>query len=1104
MTLSFCAVVVPQAKAADFGFNAALSLTGSCNVSELDPVPDPSTPPCPDGAHPPAAFSSPRAVTTDFYGNIYVASYGRETGTPNGRIDIFDSSGYFITEIANLTGPKSVAVDSQGVLYVFEHRSSSPAVSQIVKYEPAASSYHPENGEIVYDSPPTVVDGELNNFVMGLTINPVNDHLFSRQGTVIAEYKSAAEGNEPLPSISLAGPGVSTTNLSVGLAVDAAHGRIYASVQVSSAPHGPYVIHVLELASPHNFIGTIEGGELPHGKFDAEPAIAVDEETGRIFTYFENPTGNAPVFVFDEDGDYLFSVDREFEYPNTGTQIWVDKGPFSPNTGYLFVPSLPPEGATGHVYVFGPTSEEAPEVESVSFSNVASDEAELRGRINTGNLATTYRIEYTTEQGFEENGFSGALVAGEGQLPAGTVPVAVSAFATGLSAETSYRFRVVATNSEGKDEAAAVFATYPSSPLSSCPNDSLRTGLSGILPDCRAYELVTPGATNARIPTGVGFFGVYFPTRQASPAGDRVSFFIEGGVLPGEDGTGSLGGDPYLSSRGSEGWSTAVAGPDGAESPALLSGSSSPDQEHSFWATGSSQGSAAVAGAGTSYVRYPDGHSAFVGRGTLGTDPKARGVLISEGGGHIIFVSGTPLGVGAVQLEENAPPDGTTAIYDRTGEVTHVVSLLPGDAPQSEGENANYAGASLDGEGVAFTINGTLYLRHANDETYEIGSGRTFAGVAEGGERIFYMQNGNLKAFDVGSGAITFATGGEITPVNISPDGSTAYFVSPDVLTGGQGPTGETPVDGERNLYRSREGAIKFIGVVTDRDVEGEVTNEKIDGLGLWLDAVGGGTLGKVPARTSPDGSVLLFESRAALSGYENDGYAEIYRYDAGADTLDCLSCNPTGEPGKGNAKLESIAKGRGASPEPFSAYSFVANLRADGRRALFESPEALVPWDTDGLLDVYEWEEQGVGSCTRSSGCVYLISSGQSGSPEYLYGVSDSGDDVFFRSSDLLLPADEEETPSIYDARVEGGFPEPAVAGPCQGEGCRPGVSPQPQLSSPAQPDLGVNDNIRKGRKCPAGKRKVKHRGKVRCVKKHHRHRGHKRHAGQAGGGAR
>src|SRR5215467_11471769 len=84
-----------SAQAADLhAFDPVLSLTGDCSESTLDPVPDPGTCPMPPGVagvdHPKTPFGTAKAVTTDSYGNIYVASpTGSESGA-EARIDIFD------------------------------------------------------------------------------------------------------------------------------------------------------------------------------------------------------------------------------------------------------------------------------------------------------------------------------------------------------------------------------------------------------------------------------------------------------------------------------------------------------------------------------------------------------------------------------------------------------------------------------------------------------------------------------------------------------------------------------------------------------------------------------------------------------------------------------------------------------------------------------------------------------------------------------------------------------------------------------------------------------------------------------------------------------
>lgn len=1086
----------PRAHAVEpHAFDPVLSLTGGCTTSTIDAVADPSNPPCPEGDHP-GSFNRPHSVATDRCGNIFVASLGKlSSGGTAGRVDIFDAGGFYITTIEDPTAAaSSVAVDSKNNLYVFQYRpptETTDYVSRIVRYTPTTNN--PCSGELAYDAPPVVV-AELSagSNETGIAVNNANDHLFVHLGISVAEYGSAEEGN-PLLDDTI-GEGIIFNVRGVGIAVDAEHERLYLSDNKR--------VRVLELDEPHALLMTIEGSDTSAGvEFANFLSVAADEKTGHFFIF--DGEGTNVVYEFAENGEYLSTISHDFQSVS-GQQIAIDNGPQSPNGGlnpgsrYLYVPSHP--GGIGHLFAFGSQDAECqPSVGSLSFANVTAGEAELRATVNPCNGLTSYAFEYTPEQLFEEQGFSGAAIAGQGQLPSVGSDLLVSTALTGLTPGTTYRFRIVATNGAGADQEEGTFATYPS-PGSSifCPNSAVRTGLSGALPDCRAYELVTPPDTNARSPIGVGYLGIYFLTREAAPSGDRVSFQIEGGSLPGIGGTGAFGGDPYLATRGSNGWSTISTGPNGYESPALLPGSTSPDQGYSFWSTGSGEGSASIEEKVTTYVRYPDGHSALVGRGRINTDPRAVGKLISENGSHIIFVSPNAAGGAstAVQLEGNAPPDGTQAIYDRTAdEVTHVVSLLPGNVTPGPGQNALYVGASLDGRGVAFSIGNTLYLRHDNAETYDIGDGVTYAGIAEGGGRIFYLEDGDLFAFDVQSRAvIPFSSSGDVTVVNVAGMGSSAYFVSPSRLTTEPNSSGATAKVGQNNLYLSEEGAISFVATVTERDVKGTTGNVSTEGLGLWVDAVGPGQLARDPSRSTPDGRVLVFESRASLTDYDSEGENQIYRYDSLREELRCISCNPTLAAATGSASLQSISQGQG-QPEPFGPYGYVPNLRSDGLRLIFQSSEPLVPTDTNGLQDVYEWEAQGVGSCALADGCVYLISSGHSDRRSYLYGVSSSGDDVFFRTADRLLPIDTDETPSIYDARVGGGFLE-AADEPCEGEACRPGMTIPPGLSSPAQPAIGARDNVRR---CPKGKRKVRRHGKVRCVKKHRKHHRHSKHRASA-----
>jgi len=1066
---------------ASYVFEPTRSLTGSCTTSPLDEVPDPG--PCPGTPgidHPSASFKNPN-VTTDAYGDIYVVNGSTEAK----KIDVFGPEGTFITEFEDKSNPLSIAVDSKGNVYVTEEPLGERRVK---RFSPTV--YKPEAEEIKYEASPVVVADEstkpffLISFESSVAVD-ANDLLYVDYGKGVSIFKSAEDGNEPLKLKAIDG-----LERSCSIAIDSVHKKIYLGERIP----GHSVVRVFELESPYGELkeDEIDGSTTPAGEFlatEGRTKIDVDDAAGHVFV------GDFPakkVYEFKEDGTYMATIEHSFEGV-PGGEIAVDDGPFSPHPqkeGWLFVPSGQ-SPTLGHVYAFEPHEEGPPIIESTSVDGITEAEATLHATINPGGLATEYRLEYVSQQQFdEEEGKSfeneNATVAGEGTLPKGGAGIAVSAAAAELESGTAYRFRVFAENEEGEGEEERSFKTFPAKEGPQiCGNEAFRIGLSSLLPDCRAYELVTPPDTNGHPPIG-GFGGYNFPVLRAAADGNHLSFLIEGGTLPGFESAGSFNGDPYLATRGSEGWGSSALGPSGKEAIGPKQLGLSPDQAYSFW---QASADAAV------HIRYPDGHSELVGRGSLGEDPAVDGHLITEGATHIIFTTKES----SVQLEPNAPPAGTGAVYDRSAEgPTHLVSLLPGNLTPAAKEDATYLGASEEGEGIAFSIKGTIYLRLHNEETFKVaGPGATFAGVADEGKRVFYLEGGELFAFDAeAEEAIPFSSSGDVTPVNVASGGTRAYFVSPSVLTGEPNPNGEEAEGGKENLYLSEEGAISFVGIVTERDVEGEaIASGQVGGLGLWIEGLKAiaPSAAKDPSRTTPSGQTLLFESRADLTGLESEGFAQIYRYDSVEGRLDCLSCSPTDTPPTSDASLQSIQPEQ-FSPQPAGDQLKIPNQSPDGKRAFFQTTEPLVVGDTDKQLDVYEWEAENVGSCKEEGGCVYLISGGHSASPDYLFAMSASGDDVFFRTPDqLLLPRDTEATLSIYDARVGGGFAEPHAGIPCASVDTCQG-SPTPPPGSPqATTTPGTDGNVSPAKHCPKGKHKVIRHGEEVCVKKHHKKKHHR-----------
>jgi hypothetical protein len=121
--------------------------------------------------------------------------------------------------------------------------------------------------------------------------------------------------------------------------------------------------------------------------------------------------------------------------------------------------------------------------------------------------------------------------------------------------------------------------------------------------------------------------------------------------------------------------------------------------------------------------------------------------------------------------------------------------------------------------------------------------------------------------------------------------------------------------------------------------------------------------------------------------------------------------------------------------------------MSADGSKVFFETTDALVPQDTNGTDDVYEWEASGAGGCATPRGCVALISSGQSPYSSHFQNATSSGNDVFFLTREQLVAQDTDQNVDLYDAHIDGGFPASPTPSPCSRDTCRGQPTPGPSV---------------------------------------------------------
>ena len=343
--------------------------------------------------------------------------------------------------------------------------------------------------------------------------------------------------------------------------------------------------------------------------------------------------------------------------------------------------------------------------------------------------------------------------------------------------------------------AALVFGFTGRASADACPNEALRARQASgvVLPDCRAYEQVTPVEKNGNDPE-LGYVA------QAAPSGDAITFFS---LLPFDVPiTGAPTFPSYLATRDAGGWST--QGVDAPPAPGeVKAGGEVAGWSEDLSEIAESTSGANLPGAVAGREFYLRDSATGVYRRVV--QAEARLDSVTPDGSYVLFESEADLGVAGAAA-------GKSNLYEWDAETGQLG--LVGVLPESEGERgAAPAGGSIagpygwlegrteepgvssgyylqdvissDGSRVFFTADGTgqLYVREdplsASARTVHVSASQKTNGAGIGGTDPDGPQPAAFMA--------------------ATPDGSDVFFTSHEELTNDAN-TGPGPGIGRANL----------------------------------------------------------------------------------------------------------------------------------------------------------------------------------------------------------------------------------------------------------------------------------------------------------------
>ncbi len=798
------------------------------------------------------------------------------------------------------------------------------------------------------------------------------------------------------------------------------------------------------------------------------PTAALDDaatvtDTTATFSGSVNPNGlNAGYrFEYRPDSNPNFTklpvTDADAGPVNSTNPISQNATGLEPNTLYhlrLVATKIYDGGTTTTAEKMFTTDSAPPDVTSVVAYGLDDTSVELTGRIDPNSQTTSYVFEYGTSPALGSSTPAAAIGNGAN-------PVPVSQPLSGLLPDTTYHYRLVATN--------------PAGPTPS-PTKTFHTRATPLPSNDRAYEQVSPIDKN---------YGRMIATGAVSRDGSSVSYSSTSGFgePPGEV---SLATASYVSQRSDDAWLTVtptVPRCGGGDQSSFDNPVLSPDLSRFTWTYSPAVGvscvvPALVAGA----PAVPPSNniyaaSVFGEPGYALLNPNAHTQLGSNNGfvdgtddfGHVVFTS-----------SENQTADTASSVQKVYAWHEGALSLVSRDAsnvPFSTASAATSARATVNGMSVSgdriFFNNGAgnsqeLYVRENDAVTRWVSeqecspacsntsAADSFEWATADGSKALFMSAGKLTndaSFVAGQSSLyryvdsanpssdqnlvlvskdnepaDGSNAGVLGVSGISDDGDTVFFVANGQIV----PAGPTAAGPKVYRWRWNSGSptVEYLATLH--------ASAAADGYAWRLPGVSAVTRPGDRIVTG-DGRRMVLETVMPLDPVsDRDSLLDVYRWDE-ADGWACLSCQAPDAPSVGVATLQGFQ----SAPEHTGGAHRVFRQRlvmtGDGERVFFTALDPLVSQDQNGdRQDVYEWDDGELSLITSGTGSPDGASGGPNGVSvdNLLVGISESGDDAFFTTLDRLVGWDTDDVYDIYDARVGEVFPGP----PVRPVGCDPG----------------------------------------------------------------